>query len=431
MPGKAALLLHTPALGAYADFGTGPIQEICYSDGTLSGGIYVISGPEIYLVSNGTATLIGSGLPDGSVNWAASQIEIALCIGGKGYIIDTSGVNEITDPDFPSVTSVAHINGYFLWTTTRGQFIWSEINDGQDYDALDFATAEKAPDELVAVLVDHEQVILFGSSTFEVWVPTGNSLSAFEPIPGGLQQCGLASRDSLAQLDNSVFFVGNDKLVYRLEGTSPVRISTFGIEGKLSAMNWANRANLKGMTYAHDGHTYYGLEIPDEGTYFYDVATNMWHQRRSKGITHWGAWVLRFIEGETYAGDRTGGYLYKLDHDALEDRYGYIERMATAGVTSEGGFVPVTNLTLDITTGKAPLTGQGSNPKVMLRYSDDLGSTWSRPVARSFGKRGEYNKKPRWNGLGSIKSPGRVYEFRVTDPVPVIVYGARQNVPIP
>lgn len=431
IPSSNSILIHTPALSSHASVGSGPIRAIIYSDGTLSGGVYVISGSEIYSLASGVATLIVGNLPDGSVSWAASAIEIAVCIGDKGYIIDGSGVNLITDTDFPSVSSVAHINGYFLWTSVNGQFIWSEILDGQDYDALNFATAEKAPDGLIAVKVDHEQVMLFGSSTIEVWVPTGNALSAFEPIPGGLQQRGLASRDSLVQMDNSLFFVGDDKLVYRLDANNPVRVSHFAIEEQLSAMSWGDRAGIKGMTYAHDGHTFYIIEIPNKGTWAFDVATGTWHKRQSEGLVYWGANVLTTIAGDVFAGDRTSGFVYTLSHSEYEDRYGYIERLVTGGVTLQSGVEVVQNLVLDITSGDYPLSGQGSEPKVMMRYSDDLGNTWSDEKTRTIGKTGVYNKRPRWNRLRSVRSPGRVYEFRITDPIPVIIYGARQNINIP
>lgn len=201
--------------------------------------------------------------------------------------------SQIIDEDFPAVAGVAHINGYFLWITKdSGQFIWSEIVDGQDYDALDFATAEKSPDNLVGIVVDHEQVLLFGSSTIETWVSTGNFDSAFEPIPGTLIERGTASGATIVKTDNTVFFVGNDLLVYRLEGNTPQRISTFGVEESLSRLEWVNRGNLEAYGYSEDGHTFYVLTIPNGPTYVYDLSVGMWHQRRSWGRDDWGVGVL-------------------------------------------------------------------------------------------------------------------------------------------
>lgn len=54
-------------------------------------------------------------------------------------------------------------------------------------------------------------------------------------------------------------------------------------------------------------------------------------------------------------------------------------------------------------------------PLVGMRYSDDLGKTWSHWRFRTLGKAGRYLDKARWNALGSIKPPGRMFQFKATD----------------
>lgn len=54
-------------------------------------------------------------------------------------------------------------------------------------------------------------------------------------------------------------------------------------------------------------------------------------------------------------------------------------------------------------------------PLIGMRYSDDMGHTWSHWRWRPTGKAGEYKIKVRWNGNGSIKSPGRIFQFKITD----------------
>jgi hypothetical protein len=60
-------------------------------------------------------------------------------------------------------------------------------------------------------------------------------------------------------------------------------------------------------------------------------------------------------------------------------------------------------------------SGQGENPQVMMRRSNDYGQTWSQEQWRPLGKQGEYAKRVRWDGEGSAR--GRVYEVSGTDPV--------------
>jgi hypothetical protein len=69
--------------------------------------------------------------------------------------------------------------------------------------------------------------------------------------------------------------------------------------------------------------------------------------------------------------------------------------------------------------------GQGSDPEVMLRWSDDGGHTWSNYHLASMGKIGEYFKRVFWRRLGmTLKLRDRVYEVSGTDPVKVAIVGA-------
>lgn len=58
---------------------------------------------------------------------------------------------------------------------------------------------------------------------------------------------------------------------------------------------------------------------------------------------------------------------------------------------SEGRRIFLTHLTLDVQTGTGLVTGQGSDPVVMLRYSTDAGYTWSNERQLQTGKIGQYS----------------------------------------
>jgi hypothetical protein len=73
-------------------------------------------------------------------------------------------------------------------------------------------------------------------------------------------------------------------------------------------------------------------------------------------------------------------------------------------------------LQIDIQAGAALISGQGSDPQIMLRWSDDGGHTWSPEQWRSAGLRGQYGARAVWQQLG--RSRDRVYELVVSDPVP-------------
>lgn len=75
-----------------------------------------------------------------------------------------------------------------------------------------------------------------------------------------------------------------------------------------------------------------------------------------------------------------------------------------------------------IDSGIGLISGQGSNPQVMLRVSTD-GQTWGNQRSCSAGKMGQYAREVAWQICGSS---GRIWmpEIVVSDPVPWRLSGA-------
>jgi len=72
---------------------------------------------------------------------------------------------------------------------------------------------------------------------------------------------------------------------------------------------------------------------------------------------------------------------------------------------------------------------QGVVPKVMLRWSDDGGHTWSNEHWREMGRIGEFGTRVIWRRLGMTgKLRDRVYEVSGTDPVKIALMGAELDV---
>jgi hypothetical protein len=101
----------------------------------------------------------------------------------------------------------------------------------------------------------------------------------------------------------------------------------------------------------------------------------------------------------------------------------YIRRLRRAThLSAEEAQVFYELLTLDIETGVGKTVGQGSDPQVMLRWSDDGGHTWSDEVWVSAGGQGAYQWQALWRRLG--RSRDRVFEISMSDPVRWTLLGA-------
>jgi hypothetical protein len=70
---------------------------------------------------------------------------------------------------------------------------------------------------------------------------------------------------------------------------------------------------------------------------------------------------------------------------------------------------------LDLETGVGLSSGQGENPQLMLRWSDDGGHTWSNEHWVTAGRIGQWNETAIWRRLG--RSRDRIFEVVVSDPV--------------
>lgn len=60
--------------------------------------------------------------------------------------------------------------------------------------------------------------------------------------------------------------------------------------------------------------------------------------------------------------------------------------------------------------------------KVLMRYSDDGGHTWSNWRERSLGKQGQHEKRVRFNRLGAFRA--RIWQVQVSSPIKRDLLGA-------
>ncbi|TFH49494.1 MAG: hypothetical protein E4H01_04165, partial [Lysobacterales bacterium] len=231
--GKSNVALHgTPGLVLDTTYGVGPIRGIKY----MKTNRYVVSGSELYGPSL-IGTIEGSGL----VSMATNGTQLVIVVStNDAYVYDvTNGLRKITDTDWPGASTVDYIDGYFLFNEPdTGIFFISALNDATDIDALDFASAESAPDNLVRVFVDHREVWLMGEDTCEIWTNTGAALFPFERIEGAINEKGIRGKFSVTKTDNSIYWVDRDGIVRRAaEGYNPLRISTHAVEHLIAQGN--------------------------------------------------------------------------------------------------------------------------------------------------------------------------------------------------
>jgi hypothetical protein len=300
---------------------------------------------------------------------------------------------------------------------------------------LDFASAEGAPDGVVAVISNYRELWVFGTDSVEVWYNVGGADFPLQRIQGAFNEIGCVAAFSIAKLDNGLFWLGTDArgqgIVYRANGYVGIRISTHAIEYAIA--QYGNIADAIAYTYQQEGHAFYVLTFPSgNATWVYDASTQVWHERAGFDggdfMRHRSNCQCNF-GGNIIVGDFQSGDIYRFDLNVYADNGGIQKwlRSWRALPTGQNNLKRTAHhsLQLDCESGVGLNSGQGSDPQVMLRWSDDGGHTWSNEHWAGIGLIGAYGHRVFWRRLGmTLKLRDRVYELSGTDPNKIAIMGA-------
>lgn len=402
------VLVGCAGLKLFGTVGDGPHRGSITMDGIR----YTVSGSEFYSVdSSGIGTLLGDVTGVGPVSMAQNGTQIAIAVPGKkGYIATATTLEVITDPDFLTPNTVTFLDGYFVWSISDGQAILSALNDGTSYDALDFFTAETDPDDLVVVISDHQELAMFGERTIDFY---RNTSGGFVRMGGSTAEKGCLARFSVQKADNSLFWLAPDFTIYRLNGRTPLRISTHAVETAIES--YALPENAESFIYGERGSLFYVLKFEEE-TWVYSFAVDKWFKRRSKSRDTWRVGSYSFAYAKHLVGDDQNGKIYEIDPDTYTENGAEITRIADLPYVDKDNLTIFEDaLEVIVAPGKGLTTGQGSDPQIMMSYSDNGGKTYSTELWRTAGKIGEYDIRAIWNRLGSFRR--RTHRLQVSDPI--------------
>ena len=246
---------------------------------------------------------------------------------------------------------------------------------------------------------------------------------------GAFLERGCAAAFSIADDDNTLFWLGDDLIIYRAAGYTPQRISTHAIEEEIRKFSSVSDATAFIVTIS--GHKFYIISFPTgQKTFAFDVATGLWHERESLGARYWRGTSYAYAYNKHIVGDAFQGRLGELDMDTFAE-YGETMQGILTGpyVHSDRKRVRHHRFEVEIEAGVGDTTGTASDPKIWMDYSDDGGRSFSmRKPTRAMGKRGEYGQRLRWNRLGRSRS--RIYRLTVADAVKRSIVSASLDVSV-
>lgn len=433
------ILYRTPGLEAFADVGTGkPIR------GTIQASdfIFAVSNNQLFRISAaGVATEIGAGTiltSTGQVSMATNGLDVAFVDGRTGYVYDISAgtLAQITDADFPSEGAdfIVIINGfYYINRAGTNQIFESAFNDGSSWTG-NFDSAGSKPDIIASLIVDRKNLIILGEASMEAWYPAAGGSINLIPNVGAFKDQGSVAPSSVAEINNAAYWLGRNKhgqgQVIQALGLQPRAISTPAIEFQIA--QYSDISDAVGLTYQRLGHAFYALSFNEgDTTWVYDSGVGQWHERSSRitdgaGLTRDGRWRIDhhvLFNGDNIVSDGFTDKLYKLKETVFDEDGTTMILTRTAPVLRKNqDRITIHELQILLEPGTGLVSGQGSDPQILLSWSIDGGFTFGNAINVPIGQIGEYANRAITGPLGQ----GRNWVFRmsISDPVKATIIGA-------
>ena len=271
----------------------------------------------------------------------------------------TDGLTLFTDVDHQPGNTSTFINRQMVMDGNGGQFQTSDVDDPDNINGLNFATAESAPDDTIAVKAFDEIVSIFGTKTVEAWENTGQGNPPFAKIRGATKNVGLGAVHSIAVSDKHVYWLGSNKSVYRLvdidfQDITPIAMQDFLKNNKVS--------DAYGQIIKFGRHQYYVLSFPFAGATWAiplsDISAPFQLESGVLGERHAISSVIE-VYGKTLVSDWRNSNIYEFDFDTYSN-YGEI-------VNEQGLFVTSTPADFKTSAGEEFNVNVATKTQGMLR----------------------------------------------------------------
>lgn len=426
-------VIGTPGLSAA--FTVGSIALTLRAMNGDSNYLYTCVYNQFLQCSPATGATLNSGTMatfSGLCGMAVSPTQVVIADGNTGYVFNISAGTFTTLVAGTTWTAigartVTFVSGFFVAEQPGTQAFWvSNAFDGSTWGALATASASSDGDTIMAVDQLSGNLIIFMGRGMEYWQNVGASPQPFQPVLSAFNQWGLGAIFSRSHLNQSLFFLavntnGTAQFV-KANYYSVSVISTPDLEYIING--FTTFADAVALTYNVGKHPMYQVTFPaGNRSFLYDDSTGIWSEvQTGTSVTptrHWGN-LSAVAAGTNFISDYAVNQIYTMNPVLFTDNsQTIIRQVITRHVLSQFNRVRVSLLYLDMDTGVGLVTGQGSNPQIMLKSSKDNGRTWSAERWVTLGKIGTYLTRVIWRRFGSARD--YVFSITMSDPVKFVL----------
>lgn len=391
-----------PALSAATVSDAGSIRGACvYADSNV---IVFVRGAGVYrtALGGGAATLIGAIGAGGDCQMVDAGTHVVIIDASQNIAVaaTASAVSTITPPA-GSFSDATYMDGYTIYSREgTDEFYISAIDDPLTISALDFSTADALSGDIVGLIADHKELIIFKEKSIEFWYNSGAADFPFVRSSPGVAERGCSAVGSIAKYDNQVFWLGDDLRVYAMQGYQPRPVSTPWVDRVNAVLTEPEKA--RGSAFVFEGAAYYLLDTNynNSESLVWSITTNLWHERLSSIVTR----IMDVVNYRNPGSAMKTTALCNNSNAATSAAYilsssVYVDSgsagqearsMTLPAVAANGERVFMHELYLDMEKHSAAST-------VNLTYSDNGGSAYSSAKAAD-----GTLARCRWNRLGSF-----------------------------
>jgi len=414
------------------------------------------------------AFVVNDGLPVSMVGNGTGQIFVAS--GGEGYVIQV-GPNTVTGgfPGFLGASMATFQDGYIIvLTPNSNQYQISgtdatPLGDATKWSVANVSIQAGQGDLLRALISSREYLRLFGTRRIQVHHDVGArgaGLFPFENYNEIFIETGIAAALSLADLGESLVWIGEDargqRACWRDVSFRPERISTFAVERFWQSYPRVDDAVAFAFIWL--GHLFYQITFPSANpvpgggpplgaTWLYDATVSsliekpIWTERsftnalnfqiaRSE-LFHCYAFGKHLVGSGGADGNPGAVYQYSgtqytdsgTDAAGAQSQQPIVRDRIAPHLWSAFKRIVYNRIEFEVARGVGlDGVGQGTNPTIMLRWSNDAGSTFGPEQEIPVGKIGQYLTRVHYDRVRYGRD--RVFWLRASDPVFWGVVGA-------
>lgn len=384
----------------------------------------IISQSGLVFTVTDLGALSGSGLVTVAKNNAGTPNIVAVTEEGAFNLFPASAPTDFADSDLPQPNSVSSVKNYLTFTIGDGRIFCTDLNS-VSVNSLSYTTA---PGPLIRGVSFRDQFFAFGANFCQVYADAGLS-----PFPLELQTTipiGIAGAHAVAGWEpgytGTLIFAAQDDIVYVLKGYTPNPVSTEDVSRDIAET--PDKSVLEASCYMSNGQAFWCLTRPGFWSWEYNQTTGAWNERKSYGQDGWRAARTVKVFSRWCAGDRATGDLFEISATTYKEGDDpLVWEVWSGALASPPNQIAASRLDVDMTAAVGRAAGEDPievTPKVDITWSRDGGYRFGTPVQREIGREGDSKRTVSVSSLGISGPKGFRIKLRVSDPVPVTLFGA-------